>query len=239
MPAARRQGPSLIYRSSSGTVAGSRPAASDFLYVKESHQRRTQGGYAPLTPRPRRAFGPKGRGPVPRIEVPAYSSPSAAAPQAQRLCPRVSGTLLPVRSGRHGRFFVARSVHGGRKTRPFRAFARKARAGGSAARFSALSREPRCTTPKERRPLGGAPFCTYRPHPLEAPATRAEPSASVPWVRPNASAGKPPERSHRCARGDRMVVTFPNKKDGPLSGPSFHLLPGFDKAQPIHKESPS
>ena len=41
-----------------------------------------------------------------------YSIPPAAAPRAQCLCRRVSGTESDVRSGRHDRFCVARSAHG-------------------------------------------------------------------------------------------------------------------------------
>ena len=41
-----------------------------------------------------------------------YSTPPAAAPRAQCLCPRVSGTVPGVLPGRHGRLCVARSAHG-------------------------------------------------------------------------------------------------------------------------------
>ncbi|WP_288283943.1 hypothetical protein, partial [uncultured Anaerotruncus sp.] len=42
----------------------------------------------------------------------AYSIPPAAALRAQCLCPRVSGAVPKVHSGRHDRFCVARSTHG-------------------------------------------------------------------------------------------------------------------------------
>ncbi len=50
-------------------------------------------------------------GTLSRMSGQVYSIPPAAAPQAQCLCPRVSGTVPEVRSGRHGRFCVARSAH--------------------------------------------------------------------------------------------------------------------------------
>ena len=84
----------------SGTVAGSRPGGRPhFLYGQEMGKR-SRRGLRPLDPQAATACGHKGRGPVPRIEGPAYSSPSAAAPRAQRLCRRASGAVPRVRPGR-------------------------------------------------------------------------------------------------------------------------------------------
>ena len=51
-------------------------------------------------------------GTLSRMSERAYSIPPAAAPRAQCLCRRVSGTVPEELPGRHGRFCVARSAHG-------------------------------------------------------------------------------------------------------------------------------
>ena len=51
-------------------------------------------------------------GALSRINWRVFSIPPGAAPRAQCLCPRVSGTVPKVHSWRHGRFCVARSAHG-------------------------------------------------------------------------------------------------------------------------------
>ena len=53
--------------------------------------------------------------------------PPAAAPRAQCLCPRVSGTVPGVLPGRHGRFCVARSAHGEAENRAVQPPARAGR----------------------------------------------------------------------------------------------------------------
>ena len=68
---------------------------------------------SPATPAPPPVgLRPKSAAPGSRMSERAYSIPPAAAPRAQCLCRRVSGTVPEVRPGRHGRFYVARSAHG-------------------------------------------------------------------------------------------------------------------------------
>ena len=68
---------------------------------------------SPATPAPPPVgLRPKSAAPRPRMSGRAYSIPPAAAPRAQCLCRRVSGTVPKVRPGRHDRFCVARSAHG-------------------------------------------------------------------------------------------------------------------------------
>mgnify|MGYP007060496427 CR=1 FL=1 len=67
----------------------------------------------PLDPRAASGWpAAKVGGALPRINGRVFSIPPAAAPRAQCLCPRASGTVLRVRSGRHVRICVARSAHG-------------------------------------------------------------------------------------------------------------------------------
>ena len=51
-------------------------------------------------------------GALSRMSGQVYSTPPAAAPRAQCLCRRVSGTVPEVLPGRHVRFCMARSAHG-------------------------------------------------------------------------------------------------------------------------------
>ena len=74
---------------------------------------RSRRGPCPLDPRAASGWpSAKVGGAPPRMSERAYSIPPAAAPRAQCLCPRVSGTVPEVRPGRRGRFCVARSAHG-------------------------------------------------------------------------------------------------------------------------------
>ena len=74
---------------------------------------RSRRGPCPLDPRAASGWpSAKVGGALLRISGRAYSIPPAAAPRAQCLCRRVSGTVPKVRPGRHGRFCVARSAHG-------------------------------------------------------------------------------------------------------------------------------
>ena len=69
-------------------------------------------GQIPLTPTPPPVgLRPKSAALRPRMNERAYSIPLDAAPRAQCLCRRVSGTESDVRPGRHVRFCVARSAH--------------------------------------------------------------------------------------------------------------------------------
>ena len=94
-------------------LVGSRPTASSFLACPRKEPKKGTRGFAPATPTPPPVgLRPKSAAPRPRISERAYSIPPAAAPQAQCLCPGVSGTVLGVRLGRHVRFCMARSAHG-------------------------------------------------------------------------------------------------------------------------------
>ena len=70
-------------------------------------------GQIPATPAPPPVgLRPKSAAPRPRISGQADSIPPAAAPRAQCLCRRVSGTVPGARLGGHVRLCVARSAHG-------------------------------------------------------------------------------------------------------------------------------
>ena len=82
------------------------------MYGQEMGER-SRRGPGPLDPRA--ASGrpaAKVGGALSWISGRAYSIPPASAPQAQCLCPGVSGTESEVRQGRHGRFYFARISHG-------------------------------------------------------------------------------------------------------------------------------
>ncbi len=92
---------------------GSRPTASSFLACPRKEPKKGTRGCAPATPAPPPVgLRPKSAAPRPWMSGRVYGIPSAAAPRAQCLCPRVSGAVPKVHSGRHGRFCVARSAHG-------------------------------------------------------------------------------------------------------------------------------
>ena len=74
---------------------------------------RSRRGLCPLDPRAASGWpAAKVGGALSRMNERAYSIPPGAAPRAQCLCRRVSGTESDVRSGRHGHFCAARSAHG-------------------------------------------------------------------------------------------------------------------------------
>ena len=92
---------------------GGRPTASSFLACLRKEPKKGTRGFAPATPTPPLVgLRPKSAAPWSRISERAYSNQPAAAPRAQCLCQRVSGTVPGVLPGRHGRFGVARSAHG-------------------------------------------------------------------------------------------------------------------------------
>ena len=114
---------------SAAGIAGSRPGGRPhFLYGQEMGER-SRRGLCPLDPRAASGWpSAKVGGAPPRMSERAYSIPPAAAPRAQCLCPRVSGTVPEVRPGRHGRFCVARSAHGEAENRAVQPPARAKRA---------------------------------------------------------------------------------------------------------------
>ena len=94
-------------------MPGPAPAGGPISCTDKKWGKEAAGGHAPLTPAPPPVgLRPKSAAPRPRISERAYSIPPSAAPRAQCLCRRVSGTVPKVRPGRHGRFCVARSAHG-------------------------------------------------------------------------------------------------------------------------------
>ena len=147
------------------SLPGPAPAGGPISCTDKKWGKEAAGGCAPLTPSAASGWpSAKVGGTLSRMSERAYSIPPAAAPRAQCLCRRVSGTVPEELPGRHGRFCVARSAHGEAencaalpRTRARRANAR------NGALFSAV-----CPRRAFRQPL------------LGAPATRIVPTAGVP-----------------------------------------------------------
>ena len=79
---------------------GPAPAGGPISCTDKKWGKEAAGGYAPLTPAPPPVgLRPKSAAPRPRISGQADSIPPAAAPRAQCLCRRVSGTVPGVRLG--------------------------------------------------------------------------------------------------------------------------------------------
>ena len=92
---------------------GSRPTASSFLACPRKEPKKGTRGFAPATPAPPPVgLRPKSAAPGSRMSGWVYSTPPAAAPRAQCLCLRDSGTVPEVLPGRHFRLCMARSAHG-------------------------------------------------------------------------------------------------------------------------------
>ena len=105
--------PLWICRSGSGGTAGSRPGRRPHFLCGQEMGERSRRGLCPLDPRAASGWpAAKVGGALSRMNERAYSIPPGAAPRAQCLCRRVSGTESDVRSGRHGHFCAARSAHG-------------------------------------------------------------------------------------------------------------------------------
>ena len=84
-------------------LVGSRPTANSFLACPRKEPKKGTRGCAPATPTPPPVgLRPKSAAPCPRISGRAYSIPPTAAPRAQCLCLRGSGTVPVMRPGRHG-----------------------------------------------------------------------------------------------------------------------------------------
>ena len=100
---------------------------------------RNRRGPCPLDPRAASGWpAAKVGGALPRMSGRVYSNPPAAAPRAQCLCPRVSGTVPEVFIGEARPLMCgAQRPRGGGKLRGFAAHARKARERLYGALFSA------------------------------------------------------------------------------------------------------
>ena len=85
------------------SLPGPAPAGGPISCTDKKWGKEAAGGCAPLTPaQPPVGLRPKSAAPCPRISGRAYSIPPTAAPRAQCLCLRGSGTVPVMRPGRHG-----------------------------------------------------------------------------------------------------------------------------------------
>ena len=93
-------------------LPGPAPAGGPISCTDKKWGKEAAGGHAPLTSAPPPVgLRPKSAAPLSRMSGQAYSIPPAAAPRAQCLCRRVSGTVPEVLPGRHVRFCMARISH--------------------------------------------------------------------------------------------------------------------------------
>ena len=135
-------------------LVGSRPTASSFLACPRKEPKKGARGSAPATPAPPPVgLRPKSAAPSSRISGRVYSIPPAAAPRAQCLCPRASGTVPRVPIGEARPLLRgAQRPRGGGKLRGYAAHARRARERPERALFSAV-----CPRRAIRLHLLGAP----------------------------------------------------------------------------------
>ena len=121
-------------------LPGPAPAGGPISWTDKKWGKEAAGGFAPLTPSAASGWpAAKVGGAPPRMSERAYSIPPAAAPRAQCLCPRVSGTVPGVPIGEARPLLRgAQRPRGGGKLRGYAAHACRARERPERALFSAV-----------------------------------------------------------------------------------------------------